>query len=178
MQLSKRTKILHIAISAAMIFLLIIGIYMSETETFFLYPIHKSIGVIVFIFAVFRVINRIREGWPKAVGKASKVQLAIAKLVHWGLITMTVLYPLSGMMMSGGGGHGITVFGLELLASNHDDISGKTLALNETVSSIGHNLHETLTAILILFIVMHVAGALKHHFVDKDQTITRMFSFK
>lgn len=178
MQLSKRTKILHITISFSMIFLLIIGIYMSQTETFSLYPIHKSIGVIVFFFAAFRVFTRIREGWPKAIGNASKIQLAMAKLVHWGLITLTVLYPASGMMMSGGGGHGITVFGLELLASNHDDISGKTIALNETIASIGHNLHETLVPVLILLIIIHVAGALKHHIFDKDITITRMFSFK
>ena len=88
------------------------------------------------------------------------------------------MYPASGMMMSGGGGHGITVFGLELLASNHDDISGKTIALNETIASIGHNLHETLVPVLILLIIIHVAGALKHHIFDKDITITRMFSFK
>lgn len=178
MKLSNLTKILHVTIAISMIFLLIVGIYMEENEVFFLYPIHKSIGVIVFAFAIFRIIHRIKEGWPQAIGNASKIQLAMAKLVHWGLITLTALYPASGMMMSGGGGHGIEVFGIELLAENHDDITGKTIALNETIASIGHNLHGILMNILILLIVVHIVGALKHHLFDKDETISRMFSFK
>lgn len=175
MKLSNRTKILHVTIAISMMLLLIIGIYMSENEVFALYPIHKSVGVIVFVFALFRIFTRIKEGWPKPIGNASTLQTFMAKLVHWGLIVLTALYPTSGMMMSGGGGHGISVFGIELLASNHDEITGKTMALNETVASIGHNLHEILTVVLILFIVVHVAGALKHHFFDKDETMTRMF---
>ncbi|HBY86784.1 MAG TPA: cytochrome b, partial [Colwellia sp.] len=39
-------------------------------------------------------------------------------------------------------------------------------------------LHEALVPVLILLIIIHVAGALKHHIFDKDITITRMFSFK
>lgn len=178
MKLSNLTKILHVTIATSMILLLAIGIYMEETEAFFLYPIHKSVGVIVFAFAVFRIFIRVKEGWPEAIGNASKAQMAAAKLVHWGLITLTALYPASGMMMSGGGGHGINIFGLELVASNYDAVLDKTVPLNETVASIGHYLHGTLTLVLIIFIVVHIVGALKHHLVDKDETISRMFSFK
>ncbi len=178
MKLSSRTKILHAIVAISMILLLIIGIYMSENEVFALYPLHKSIGVIVFAFAMLRIIIRIKEGWPKVIGNASKAQMLMAKLVHWGLITLTALYPASGMMMSGGGGHGIYIFGVELLSSNYDDVTGKAMALNETVASIGHTLHEALTIVLILFVVVHIAGALKHHIFDKDETIKRMFSFR
>jgi cytochrome b561 len=104
--------------------------------------------------------------------------MMMAKLVHWGLITLTALYPASGMMMSGAGGHGIYIFGVELLASNYDELTDKAVALNETIASIGHTLHEALTGVLIFLIVVHVAGAIKHHIIDKDETITRMFSFK
>ncbi|MCW8863300.1 MAG: cytochrome b/b6 domain-containing protein [Colwellia sp.] len=65
-----------------------------------------------------------------------------------------------------------------MVASNYDQVSGKAIALNEGVASIGHTLHDSLTAVLIAFIVVHVVGALKHHLIDKDATITRMFSFK
>lgn len=178
MNLSRITKIMHIIIAVSMIALLAVGLFMSNTETFALYPIHKSIGVIVFTFAVFRIFLRIKEGWPMPVGEASKVQLVIAKIVHWGLIILTVLYPVSGMMMSGAGGHGINVFGLEFVASNYDKISGEAIALNQGVASLGHTLHDSLTGVLIVFIVLHVVGALKHHIIDKDETITRMLSFK
>ncbi len=151
---------------------------MTETETFFLYPIHKSIGIIVFAFAICRVVIRIKEGWPKPVGKNTAMQLLMAKAVHWGLITITVLYPLSGMMMSGAGGHGLNIFGLELLGSNYDAVSGKAIALNQSVAGLGHEIHGLLTWVAIAFIIAHIAGALKHHFIDKDDTIRRMFSGK
>ena len=93
-------------------------------------------------------------------------------------IIAKVLYPISGMMMSGAGGHGLSVFGFELLAQNVDPISGKKVVLNETIASIGHNLHGKLVWIVIGIIVLHAVGALKHHFIDKDETIRRMFTFK
>lgn len=178
MSISTITKIMHSVVGITMISLLVVGIYMTETETFSLFPLHKSIGVIVFIFALFRVFVRIKEGWPEPIGSISNIQLVLAKIVHWGLIIMTLLYPISGMMMSGGGGHGVPIFGFELIASNHDQITGKAVAINEGISSIGHTLHESLTLVLIAFIVLHVAGAIKHHIVNKDETLSRMFSFK
>lgn len=175
MELSKTTKILHSIVALGMIGLLIVGIYMHETKTFALYDIHKSLGMIILCFALYRVVVRITEGWPQPLAKMGLLQLAVAKITHWGLIITTVLFPVSGMMMSGAGGHGLFVFGVELLAKNTDPSTGKTLVLNETLASLGHNLHGTLPLVLILLIVLHVVGALKHHFIDKDDTLKRMF---
>ena len=91
---------------------------------------------------------------------------------------MTVIYPVSGLMMSGAGGYGIYIFGVEILASNYDEISGKAIALNETISGIGHEVHELLVPVIIILILAHVVGALKHHFIGKGETIKRMFTFK
>lgn len=176
MKLSFITRFFHGIVALAMIGLLIVGLYMSETEAFALYPIHKSIGVIVFLFAAIRIINRIKEGWSEPVGNSSKFQLLAAKVIHWALIAMTILYPVSGMLMSGAGGHGINVFGLELVAMNIDSLSGEAVPINETLAGLGHEIHETLTGVLIACIVLHVVGALKHHYVDRDSTLTRMFS--
>lgn len=176
MRLSAKTKILHGIVGLGMICLITVGIYMEEFEVYALYDIHKSFGVIILAFALFRVINRIKEGWPEPVSQSDKLQMLVAKIIHWGLILSTLLYPISGMMMSGGGGHGIKVFGLELVAANYDAVSGDAIPLNETVASIGHTLHGSLTEVVIAFIVLHVVGALKHHFIDKDETLKRMFT--
>jgi cytochrome b561 len=119
----------------------------------------------------------VKKGWPSAVGVASKIQHMIAKAVHWILIIATVLFPLSGLMMSIGGGHGLAIFGLEIVSETLD-AAGETVALNGTIGGLGHEIHETIVYFVIAAIVLHVAGALKHHFVDKDETITRMFTFK
>jgi len=175
--LSGTTKVLHMIIAFGMIILLAVGIYMSEFEVFALYDIHKSVGAIMFVLALARVLWRIKKGWPSAVGEMSKVQHAIAKAIHWILIISTVLYPLSGLMMSIGGGHGLSIFGLELIAETLD-AAGETVALNGAIGGLGHDIHGLITYFVIAAIVLHVVGALKHHLVDKDATITRMFSFK
>ena len=178
MKLSHTTKIFHMLIAFGMLMMLALGIYMSETETFQLYPLHKSIGIVILILALIRVAVRIKEGWPQPLTPSSKIQLLLAKAVHWGLIITTVIFPVSGMMMSGGGGHGVFLFGLELIAPNSDPVSGKAIAVNENIAAIGHEMHELLMLVLICLVLLHVAGAIKHQLMDKDGTLKRMFSFK
>ena len=174
-QFSKLTVTLHWVVALGMIGLLSVGIFMAETETYFLYPIHKSIGVLLFFVILARVVWRVMNGWPKPVGDHQKWEHTLAKLIHWVLIIGTVLMPISGMLMSGAGGHGIAVFGVELLARNPDPANAQAvLALNITWAGIGHEVHEWLAYILVTSVVLHIAGALKHHVLDKDGTLRRM----
>lgn len=83
--------------------------------------------------------------------------------------------PISGMMMSGLGGHGIPFFGLELLAPNpNPEDPTKVIALNEPLEKNGHFLHGLGGNILIGAILLHITGALKHHIFDMDGTLKRM----
>ena len=172
-RLSKVTILLHWLVAWGMIGLIAIGIYMEEAEVYALYPWHKSFGVLVVLFAVGRVIWRIRKGWPSTLGEPKKWEHLAAKLVHWVLILATLMYPISGMMMSGAGGHGISLFGLELVAMNLD-ANGEVVAINGALAGLGHTLHGMLTWVVISAIAIHVIGALKHHFVVGDHTLKRM----
>lgn len=172
--LSKLTIRLHWLIAAAMISLFAVGQYMTNTETWSLYPTHKSMGMLVLILVLPRIVLRVIEGWPTPVAEAPPFQERIAKIVHWALILATVAMPLSGMLMSGAGGHGLYIFGLEL-AENPDPANpGRSLPLNESLQGIGSLGHEIWGKVLALSVVLHVAGALKHHIKDKDATLTRM----
>ena len=169
---SKITIILHWIVGLSIIGLLISGTIMHEFDIWALYPIHKSIGMIVFVVAILRIFWRIKNGWPTPVGKHPRLEKLAAKIVHWVLIIGTVALPISGMMMSGAGGHGLAIFGLEIMAPNYVD--GKAVAHNKTIASIGHTLHEVGAKLIIIGLVLHVVGALKHHFKDKDGTLRRM----
>ena len=172
---SKVTIILHWAVALTMIGLLCSGLYMSKTEAWALYPIHKSIGVLIVLLVVPRVLWRIKNGWPKPAGNYSHLENVLAKVVHWVLIIGTVLMPVSGMIMSGLGGHGISVFGLELMANNPDLANpGQVIPLNGSLASIGHETHEILANLLLASLTLHIIGALKHHVLDKDGTLRRM----
>lgn len=174
-QFSKITVALHWLVALGMVALLSVGIFMAETETYFLYPIHKSIGVLMFGLILARVVWRLINGWPVPVGDYQHWEHVLAKLIHWVLILGTLLMPISGMLMSGAGGHGIAVFGFELLAMNPDpNDAHAVIALNKTLAGLGHEIHEWLAYILIASIALHIAGALKHHVLDKDGTLRRM----
>lgn len=172
-KLTKTSIALHWIVGISIITLMIVGWYMKTYEDYSLYPIHKSIGVIIFAFILIRVIRRVIKGWPTPVSQYQKHEIILSKIVHWVLILGTLLFPISGMMMSGAGGHGISVFGLELLASNYS-ATGEAIALNAQAASLGHQMHELLLWIMLGAIVLHITGAWKHHLVDKDNTLKRM----
>lgn len=167
------TIFLHWFIGLTIIALIAVGLYMSENEVWDLYPIHKSVGIILFVFILYRVIRRLMRGWPEPVGQYAKHEIILSKIIHWVLLIGTLMFPISGMMMSGAGGHGISVFGFELLASNYN-AAGEAIALNPTLAEAGHETHEILGTVMMIAIALHIIGAWKHHLIDKDDTLKRM----
>lgn len=177
--LDRQTVILHWLVGLAMLMLLGTGVYMTENEVYALYDLHKSVGTLIFLLAAWRVLWRIRNGWPAAVGEDSAFQHLIARVVHYVLLTGTLLMPISGFMMSVMGGHDVAIFGLELVGENLDPNNpDEVLALNAALAGIAEGLHHYLGYMVIAAVVLHVVGALKHHILDKDATLTRMLGGK
>lgn len=162
---------LHWLIAIAMIAMLIFGLYIEDLprspDKGALIGLHKSIGVLILVFAVFRVYWRHLNKFPKAITELPNWQEKLAKLTHWVLLLGTLLLPISGIMMSIGGGHSIAVFGLEVFSSSGEKI--------DFLSEAGHIVHGFGGKLLIFFIILHVVGAIKHQVLDKDGTISRMF---
>lgn len=175
-KLSHITISLHWLVGLTIIALIGVGMYMESNSVYSLYPIHKSIGILILLFVIPRVIWRLYNGWPQPASDYQVWEHRLAHLIHWVLIIGTVLFPISGMMMSGAGGHGLEVFGIELLSANVVD--GKAVPLNADVAGLGHTMHGVLGNVMIGAIVLHVAGALKHHIMDKDHTLKRMLGKK
>jgi len=174
-QLSTNTLALHWIVGIMMIGLLATGIYMEENEVFVLYPWHKSFGVLITAFVVLRVIWRIRNGWPSPVRNYAKIEKVLSKIIHYVLIIGTVLMPISGFVMSAMGGHGVDFFGMELVARNPDPADpNEVIALNGTLAGMAHNMHKFAGIAIIVAVVIHLVGALKHHIFDKDGTLRRM----
>lgn len=178
-RLSPITISLHWLVAIVFIALIVTGKYMEGAKVFFLYPIHKSVGTLIFNIILIRVIWRIKNGWPKPVNQYKKIEQIGAKTIHWILIIGTVMMSIYGMLMSGAGGHGLSIFGLELLATNPDEWNpGKVIPLSKPLADLGHTLHGLSGKIMVFSIVLHIIGALKHHFIDKDTTLRRMLGKK
>jgi len=179
LQLSGTTLILHWLVGLTIIGLLAVGIYMEENEVEFLYPIHKSIGILILIPVLIRVYWRYINGWLQPASDYKPIEKKLSKVVHWVLIIGTVLMPVSGMMMSAGAGYGLDIFGFVLVEINFDPNNpAEILPLNETVAGLGHNLHGLGGNMMIIAILLHITGAIKHHVMDKDRTLKRMLTGK
>ena len=178
-QLSRATVALHWIVGIAVIALLASGIIYAEFDVRPVIGVHKSIGVIIFAFILARVVWRVRQGWPEPVRRFERWERWLSRAVHYVLIIGTVLMPMSGMAMSGAGGYGIDVFGWELFPANPDpDEPGRFLPLNGTVAGIAHEAHGIIGYIMLGALALHIAGALKHHFADRDGTLRRMLGAK
>jgi len=168
-KLSKTTILFHWIVGLMFITVLAVGLYVEEVpkgpEKWEILGLHKSFGFIVLMLAVARIVWRFKEGAIESGSVMSRAQEIVAKSVQHILLLGTVLMPVSGLMMSIGSGRSVDVFGVELLAAG-DKI--------EWVAGAGHSIHEIVSKILILVILLHIAGALKHQFKEKDGSISRM----
>ncbi len=164
------TVLLHWLIAIPFIGMIVVGLILEDMERGpdkgALIGVHKSVGILILVFAVLRILWRIKNNFPKPLSEMPSWQKGLASLAHWVLIIGTVMMPVSGIIMSIGGGHPIGIFGLEI-------ISGSEVQ-NESLSEIGHILHGLGGKLMILFVVLHIIGAVKHQRVDKDGTLSRM----
>ncbi len=174
-KLSPITVSLHWIVAVLMISLLAIGIYMEQTSAYSLYPWHKSFGLLILVAVLPRVIWRVTQGWPEHAAEYKQSEILLSKIVHYLLIIGTVVMPISGVMMSYFGGHNVPLFGLELAPSNMDPNNPQeVLARNGDIAGAAHTVHGIAGKVLVVSVLLHVAGALKHHFMDKDGTLRRM----
>ncbi|MBP2701347.1 cytochrome b [Photobacterium lucens] len=128
--------------------------------------IHKSIGLMLFLAMILRLLIRICTTQPLTASAHAKWELWLASKIHFILYLIVFSVVLSGYFISTADGRGISVFGLfEVPAlitpfTNQADIAGK--------------IHWYAAWALMVFVGLHILGALKHHYLDKDETLKRM----
>lgn len=174
-KLSPVTIALHWLIAVGVITLLAVGSYMAQNEIDSLIPLHKSMGMLFFVLIVARVLWRWKNGLPLPVASQAKVLEVIARATHVLLLLLTVVMPLSGITMSVAGGYGLAIFSWQILAATPDLAHpGEMLALNPAMTNVAHDTHEICGYLLMALIALHILGAFKHHWLDKDRTLRRM----
>ncbi|MCX7628430.1 MAG: cytochrome b [Methylophilaceae bacterium] len=130
----------------------------------FYFNLHKSIGVTLLLLILIRVYVRLTHQPPAFPDSMKAWEKKIADLVHKGLYVLMVAMPLSGILMAINSKYGIMWFGLPL-APGLD---------NPELREAFKEVHEIIGAILISLIALHVAAAIKHKVIDKDEIMSRM----
>jgi cytochrome b561 len=171
-KLTRTTLALHWLIAPTILGLCALGIYMVRTESWGLFHWHKSIGLLLFTVILARLAHRLRQGLPPPVRAGARWEHIASQAAHWLLLAATALLPLTGMMYSGLGGHGFGIFGMEIVESHY--VAGKAVPVNEDLSIFGQSMHSWIGYGLLALVALHIGAALKHHFIDKDETLRRM----
>jgi len=160
---------LHWLMAVAIAALFSLGLYMTELELsptkLKLYAWHKWLGVSVFMLLWLRLAVRLIKPPPPPLA-APPWQQRAARFAHIALYGLMLALPVSGWLMSSAAGFQTVWFGVLPLP----DLVAKSRPLFEALKEV----HEALGNLLALVVALHVAGALKHHFIERDATLARM----
>lgn len=162
--------IFHWVLAILVIGLLGLGLYMTSLDPSparsKLYALHKSVGFIILVLGLIRIIWRIINITP--ILSMPWWEKTAALIVHWAFYILVLAMPLSGWLMSSAAGYPVSFFGLFNLPN--------LIEKNDYWRHFFADAHEVLSTILIVLIVIHVLATLKHHYYDKDNTLSRILS--
>lgn len=164
---------LHWLIAAAILCTFLLGQYMTGLELspakLKLYSYHKWIGITIFLLVLARIAWRLRHAPPAPPPGMPAWQHRAASAAHALLYALTLAIPLSGWLMSSASGFQVVYLG----AIPIPDLLARDKATAEQL----RQLHEALNWLMAAVVVLHVAAALKHHVVDRDDVLRRMLPF-
>jgi cytochrome b561 len=188
---TKTAKILHWLIAVAIFGMFALGWYMSElpkegpkqmaydlfdwgiytwtlseeaSPRTFYFNLHKSIGITILALVIVRIFWRLTHKAPAMLASYKAWETKLASGVHRLLYVLMVALPLSGLVMAVASKYGVKWFGLEFIGGLD----------NKPLREVFKEAHEIIGVVILLIIILHILGALKHKFIDKDETLDRM----
>ena len=167
---TKTAKSLHWLMAVLFFGMLGLGFYMQglplSPDKLKLYSWHKWVGVTVFLLALFRIAWRVTHQPPALPSSMPRLMQIAAHAGHHMLYMLMFLIPLSGWLMSSAKGFQTVWFGILPIP----DLLEKNKLLGDLLQTV----HVSLNYLFIAVLIGHIGAALKHHFIDKDDILTRM----
>jgi cytochrome b561 len=162
--------LLHWLMAMLIFTMLGLGLYMTSLtfslEKLKLYGWHKQLGILILMLVTLRIIWRlanINPGLPLEMPQWQKLAARGAHLAFYGFM---VVMPITGWFISSAAGLPVSFFGLFVLPS--------LIPPDENLRALLSEIHKWLAYALIATICAHVAAALQHHFINKDDTLRKM----
>ena len=162
-----------------------LGLYMADLndsveltkeqtkQVFELYQLHKSIGITILILSVIRVLWRLTHKAPPLPTEMPAWERAGAKLTHYAFYFLILAIPVVGWAMVSTESYTVPTVLFKTIPWPDLSFLAKLqnkAALNEFFDKA----HYVLALSVVPLLLLHIGAALKHHFVERDDVLSRM----
>ncbi len=164
---SKGIVIVHWLTSLLIIILFPLGKYMLDipvSEKISLIKVHSILGILVFLLTLFRTYLFFKNPQPQHLSTGSKFNDKLIIFIHRAFYILLLAISLTGIAVLIYGSY-IELFTRNLSESLLSHVSSKTPILN---------IHNILATTMIILVVFHVLGVIKHQFSKKENTLKRI----
>lgn len=159
--------ILHWLLALALAFQLSLGLgleYLGRNG-FAQYQLHKSVGIAILALSLLRLVWRLIHKRPPALEGGLGGWLA--KAVHFGLYLFMIGAPLTGWLL-------VSTDRVSVPTMLFGAVHWPHLPAPHSMNAFAHVSHSLLGFLGIALIVLHVAGALRHQWLLRDNLMARM----
>lgn len=140
---------------------------------------HKSIGILVLGLAIMRLLWRATHTPPALPTKFQRWEVTASHITHVLLYVILFAMPLSGWIMDSAwkdaATHPMQLFGSDVHWPRLGFIMALDPATKESIHTVGGAVHGLAAKLLYALFVLHVGGALKHQFLDREPELQRMW---
>lgn len=161
--------LLHWLMALLLIGLVSLGYYMKampiSLEKLKFYGWHKEFGILALMLVIVRLTWRLRNRTP-TLNNIAMLEKIAARLAHCGFYIFIFALPVSGLLLTSAAGLPVSFFGWFTVPNLVSADEAQRLWYTQLHQWLGYGLIATFCA--------HVMGALKHHFIDRDDILTRI----
>ncbi len=151
-----------------------VGMYMTSLaaspQKFQIYALHKSVGLVLLGLVALRLAWRFANPTPKLPPHTPIFQRKVAAATHVALYGFMAAIPFTGYLMHSASSIPFKLFGVWTVPKLFAEP-------NQEILKAAKMAHEWLFIALLVLVALHIAAALKHHFVNRDDILKRMVPF-
>jgi cytochrome b561 len=164
------SKNFHWIMAVIILFNFTLGYFMGDLDKgplrFFIFNLHKSLGISIIILIILRLFWRLINLVPAPLSQNYLLN-KLSKVVHYFFYFILLVVTFSGWTYSSARGGPINVFGLFSVPA--------LVEKNDEIAKIARNIHTLSVYVFITFVAIHILASLYHHYFLKDKTLKRMW---
>ncbi len=167
---SLAARCLHWAIALLIFFSIGLGYYLTtlgyyDPNAQSALHYHRAIGMLALLLAVLFCLLHLLQRRP-SLDEVKPWEKIAAYVMHYTLLFMMLAIPISGYLISTSAGDAIPLFG---------DISiPAVMTLQPDGARLAEQVHLILAWMTGALALLHGSAALKHHFIDRHDTLRKM----